>query len=206
MKKNEIKNILIDSINGFEDIQKYKMIGTIGSINNSKEDFGDLDLVSISDLKTHKKFLKYLSDNFSKNKIKVRFFKTIVKKPDVSKDTLLVHDLHYMDLDYFLKKEWKTVINSILKTLSVLHGKDFFDNVPIQNISEKDIKINYLKWVNKINDIKRYKLFEEHLLKYACQDFYDYGFNIYGDRIKEIISSDANWKDKLRKIKEILIF
>ena len=64
MKKDQIKEILINSINSFEDIKNYQMIGLIGSMTKEGDNFGDVDLVSIGEDKIHKKFKRFLIKRF----------------------------------------------------------------------------------------------------------------------------------------------
>jgi hypothetical protein len=128
MEKKEIKNILINSVNSFDNINHYEMIGTFGSINSNSSSFGDIDLVSIGGDKVHKKFLKYLSNEFLKNQIKIKFFKTILKKPSVKENELLIHDLHYIDLSDLLNREWKVIIISMKNDIETFYGKNLLNN------------------------------------------------------------------------------
>lgn len=206
MNKKEIIRILISSIDSFKDINKYEMIGTIGSINFDTDFSGDLDLVSIGNNEIHKEFLKYLSNNFLKNNIKTKFFKTILKKPENKPHELLIHDLHYRSIEELLKNEWKTVINSINGNIVIFYGNNIFENIPRLEISKKDFSKIIIRWIKGINNLVAFKTFKQHTLKHFINDFYDYGFKEEGDKIKEIINSDSNYKDKLRRIKQILNF
>src|SRR3989344_3798842 len=112
MKKDQIKEILINSINSFEDIKNYQMIGLIGSMTKEGDNFGDVDLVSIGEDKIHKKFRE--------NEINVIFLKTILKEFTIGKNLLIFHDIYYKGKEELLKKEWPTVTNTIIEDCLIL--------------------------------------------------------------------------------------
>lgn len=180
------------------------MIGTIGSINTSKKNIGDVDLVSISDSKTHLKFKEHLFKNFKENNIKIDFFATIKNKPNKESNVLLIHDLHYLDIDDLLKREWKTLINYMIGNLNILYGSNVLYNISKIKLSKEDLFKPVFNWVIIIDNYKKYTTFSEHFLKYILNDFYEYGFEAYGNKIKKIIRSDGDWKYKLNEIKNIL--
>jgi len=204
MENEKIKQILIDSIDSFKNIDGYEMIGIFGSITKEKEEFGDLDLVSIGENRIHKKFKNHLIKQYSNNGFNIRFFESIVNKPNLDNNILLIHDLHYGSKEEFLKKEWKIIINVMRENVKVLYGNDIIRELPKQKISKKDICLPFLKWVDNINNNKDYILFENYILLYLKKDFYDNGLKKEGDNIKSNINSNKDWKIKLDKIKEIL--
>ena len=205
MEKEKIKRILIDSINSFENIASYEMIGIFGSITDEGKEFEDLDLVSMGDNRVHKKFRDYLIKRFKEEGIKIKFFLTITEKPEADKKVLLVHDLHYSNIRDLLCKEWKIIIDVMRKDLLVLYGNNIIRDLPKQKISKNDLFLPFLKWIKNIDNYNKYELFEDNILKHLKKDFYDYGFKEEGDRIKKIFNSDEDWKIKLDKIKEILM-
>jgi len=204
MEKEEIKKILIDSVNSFDNIDKYEMIGIFGAITKEGEKFADLDLISFSDNKVHNKFRDHLVDKFEEVGIKIRLFETVTKKPEVGNNVLLVHDLHYSNINDFLKKEWKIIINAIIEDTDLIYGNNIIGNLPKQKISKKDLCSPFIKWTKKINTEREFKLFKEHILKHLSNDFYEYGFRKEGDHFESILNSDENWKVRLDKVREVL--
>jgi hypothetical protein len=198
------KKILIKNIKNFKNIKNYKMIGLIGSIIKKRGKLNDVDLVSISDLHTHRKFREHLSNEFRKNNIKIIFFKTIMNKPKTKKNVVLVHDLHYKNIEHLLKIEWKTIINYMKENIKIIYGENLISKISKQKISKEALCKPLYKWVNKIKNYKKYKILKEHFLLYTLKDFYDYGFKVMGYKLKNILISNINWKNKLKEMRTIL--
>ena len=200
--KEKIKEILTDSINSFEHIDKYKMVGIFGSIIHEGGKLGDVDLVSFSDGSFHEKFRGHLTKEFKKKGIKLIFFETVTRMPKKNKGELLIHDHLYYDLNYFLENQWNVLINVMIKDLITLHGKNIIKDLPQQKISKKDLFLPFIKWIDTINNIKKYNKFKNYILSHLSENFYDSGFKKEG--IEIILNSNTNWKTNLNKIKKVL--
>ncbi len=203
-EKEKIKEILINSINSFEeDIKDYEMIGLIGSMAKEGDNFGDVDLVSIGNKKTHEKFKKCLIEKFQEKEIRIVFLKTILKESTIDKDLLMFHDLHYKDKKELLKKEWPTVTNTIIEDCLILYGKNLIHKESLRKVTKRNFLGPLFKWAKKIKNYEGYKIFQDHLLNIS-KIFERYGFNKELYNVKAIISSKENWRIKLVQIKNIL--
>jgi len=112
--RSKILKILKDSIKSFKDIKKIELIAIFGSIlDKNNLNFKDLDIISISDKNTNRKFIFYLKKLFNENGFKVISFETITKKPKKRGKKIFIHNLNYNSLSDLLKREWKSVINTM---------------------------------------------------------------------------------------------
>jgi len=200
--RDKVIDKLRELIYNFKDIDKYNGISFIGSLSNG-DHASDVDLVSISDEKTHRAFKKYLKSEFLKEGINIIFFKSIVDKHRFDGNNIMFHDLHYSSLNSFLKKEWKSVINTIKKENIVLYGENFSIKIPYQDITFSDFFSPLYSWSKKINSQKNFTIFQAYLLSIEKR-FYEYGFDNEFKKIKLIINLNISWKDKLNQIWDIL--
>jgi hypothetical protein len=88
--------------------------------------------------------------------------------------------------------------------IETFYGKNLLNNFSKWEVSKSDLFNPILKWVNNINNKREYNIFISHLMKYNLDDFYEYKFENYGDKIKDILNSKSNWKNKISQIKEVL--
>ncbi|MDP3027126.1 MAG: hypothetical protein Q8N63_05430 [Nanoarchaeota archaeon] len=203
MKKTQIKEILMDAINSFEDIENYELIGLIGSMTKEGGNFGDVDLVSIGKPETHRKFKEYLTKKFQEKGMKIVFLKTILKESEINKGLVILHDLYYKNKEELLEKEWPTVTNTIIEDCLILRGQNLIKNEHLREITKENFLGPLFNWAKGIKDNRGYDVFEGHLLNISSI-FERYGFVKELKDIKKVINSDENWKEKLMQIKEVL--
>ncbi|MHA1872830.1 MAG: hypothetical protein ACTSVB_01840, partial [Candidatus Heimdallarchaeaceae archaeon] len=98
-------------------------------------------------------------------------FETILKKPKKkAKNQVLIHDLNYRSLSDLLKKEWKSVVNTMKSEMVVLHGdKNFPEKLPFSKISKEELLGNMIKWSQKVKTEEEFKIFQKYLLKIIPQ-------------------------------------
>ncbi|MEK6875396.1 MAG: hypothetical protein AABX30_01815 [Nanoarchaeota archaeon] len=164
MKDVDNLKLLESTILSKKDLLKnYKLIGFFGSCLDSL-DFFDIDLVSIGDNDTHRLLRKEIKEDLSKERIKVIFFKTVKKQPLSKKDNeILIHDLHYSNLQDLYKKEWKDIINEIKKSTKVIYGSK--ESIKEVKVSDGEFLSVLKKWVIGIKTNKDYIDFKNYIVK-----------------------------------------
>ena len=68
----------------------------------------------------------------------------------------------------------------------------------------EDLFLPFIKWIDTINNIKKYNKFKNYILSHLSENFYDSGFKKEGNEIEIILNSNTNWKTNLNKIKKVL--
>ena len=203
--KKKIFKILKKSINSFENLDKIELIATFGSITKfDNTSFEDLDIIIISNKKIHNSFISHLKNQFKKENLESIVFETITKKQNRKKeDQVFIHDLNYRSLSDLLKKEWKSVINSMKSEMVVLHGdKNFQNKLTYLRIFKKDLFNPLLKWCKKISSETEFKIFQSYLLKIIPKLSQNYNYLDLSDlkQIKALLSKNIPWKEKQREI------
>ncbi len=205
--KNKIFEILKKSIQTFAKLDKIEIISTFGSILKNKT-FNDLDLIIISNKKTHDKFVEHLKSEFVKEGYEPIFFETILKKPNRKKETeVFIHDLNYRDLSDLLNKEWKSVINTMKLEMTILNGdKNFPDKLPFYKLSKTELLNPIIKWSKRISSEEEFKVFKQYLLKIIPRLLEDYNYlNLNNLKIiQEFLIQKISWNKKLKETKKFL--
>ena len=208
-----IKLIMRSLVKDFEYIVKsnkliikdYQLIALFGSVlDKNKTD--DVDLVTIGNTKKHKLFINLIKKYFQNKGFEVIVFKTIKKKPEIKgKNIILIHNLHYPNIESLLDKEWLFIIRKIKLSSLVLYGSK--KNIPLIKVKEKDIWYPYYKWVKKIKTKEDFRNFKIQLIKGLNYNYIDYPKLILkpkGNKILHLLNKSGNWHEK--KVKIIKLF
>ena len=200
-------NLLKEIINSNKELVKdYKLVGIFGSALE-KDDPEDFDFLTIGNDQKHKNFLLILKHSIEKRGFEVIFFETIKKKPSKRGDNqILIHELHYSNINDFLEREWKSLVDYIKKKCLVLYGSK--NEIPSLKIRERDIYLPLYEWIKNVKSKKEYSVFDYYLTKTIP---FLYGFypklnlnNIF-DRIVNILREESDWKSQKRKIEHIFL-
>ncbi len=182
-------------------IKDYKLIALFGSSVISKR-YEDIDLITIGNDKNHKNFLKIIKSYFKNKGFKIIVFKTIKKKPyGQHKNDILVHDLHYNNIDSLLNNEWKVIIRAIKIYSKVIYGSKM--DIPLVEPSKKDIFMFYYEWCREIKTKKSFDNFQFQIIKgldYHLRDYPHYNILFFKDKILTILRNDTEWKIKKKDI------
>ncbi len=203
--KRKIFGIFKKAISTFGNLDKIKIIATFGSITKfDNSNFDDLDVITISDKKAHDDFISHLQDQFRKENFEPIVFETITKKPRKEKKSqVFIHDLNYRTLLDLLKREWKSVINSMKSEMVVLYGDKTFPNkLPFYKVSKEELLSNITKWSQKIESEEQFKIFQEYLLKIIPKLLRDYDYlNLENlKNIQKLLNQKSSWKKKLEEV------
>ena len=206
--RSKILKILKDSIKSFKDIKKIELIAIFGSIlDKNNLNFKDLDIISISDKNTNRKFIFYLKKLFNENGFKVISFETITKKPKKRGKKIFIHNLNYNSLSDLLKREWKSVINTMKSDMVVLYGdKNFKNKLPSYKISKKELLSPIKSWSKKISNEEEFKNFKDYLTKITPRLLKDYNYLDLSNlkEIQRIKNNNTSLKEKLKEIGNLL--
>ncbi len=203
--KKKIFEIFKKAIESFENLDKIELIATFGSITKfDNANFDDLDVITISDKRYHDDFISHLQNRFKKENFEPIVFKSILNQPKKkNEEILLLHDLHYYNLEDLLKKEWKTVLDAMRIELIVLHGdKNFSRKIIIPKTLEKDIIDIIKNWVKNIFSKKEFDLFQKHWEKIIPRYIkrYDYLKLLNLREIQKLFNQKFSWNKKLEEI------
>nr|MBI4156427.1 hypothetical protein [Candidatus Woesearchaeota archaeon] len=176
--RDKVLKILKDSIKKFKEIKKIELIAIFGSILSKRNsNFKDLDIISISDKNTNKKFISHLKKNLNDNGFKTIIFETITKKPKKREEKIFIHNLNYISLSDLLKREWKSVINTMKSDMVILHGdKNFKNKLPSYKVSKKELLNPIKSWSKKISNEEEFKNFKDYLTKITPRLLKDYNY------------------------------
>ncbi len=203
--KRKIFGIFKKAISTFGNRDKIKIIATFGGITKfDNSNFDDLDVITISDKKAHDDFISHLQDRFRKENFEPIVFDTITKKPRKEKKSqVFIHDLNYRTLPDLLKREWKSVINSMKSEMVVLYGDKTFPNkLPFYKVSKEELLSNIIKWSQKIDSEEQFKILQGYLLKIIPKLLRDYDYlNLENlKNIQKLLNQKSSWKKKLEEV------
>jgi predicted nucleotidyltransferase len=207
--KKKIFGILKKAIESFENLDKIELIATFGSITKfENSSFDDLDVIIISDKKSHDDFISHLKKEFIAENFEPIVFETITKKPKKEKENqVFIHDLHYRNLSDLIEKEWKSVVNSMKSEMVVLHGdKNFPEKLPFSKISKEELLNNIIKWSQKIKSKEEFEIFQNYLLKIIPKLLQDYDYLDLTNlkEIQKLLNQKFSWSKKLEKVKDLI--
>ena len=207
--KQKIFEIFKKAIDSFENLDDIELIATFGSITKSENsNFDDLDVIIISDKKSHNDFISHLKKEFIAKNFEPIVFETITKKPKKEKESqVFIHDLNYRSLSDLIEKEWKSVVNSMKSEMIVLYGdKNFPDKLPFSKISKEELLGNMVKWSQKIKAEEEFKIFQKYLVKIIPKLLRDYDYldleNLKD--IQKLLNQKFSWNKKLEDVKDLI--
>lgn len=209
MKKQKIFGIFKGAIESFENLDKIELIATFGSITKfENSNFDDLDVIIISDKKSHDDFISHLKREFIAENFEPIVFETITKKPKKEKESqVFIHDLNYRSFSDLIEKEWKSVVNSMKFETVVLHGdKNFPKRLPFSKISKEELLGNIIKWSQEIATEEDFKIFQRYIAKIIPKLLKDYDY-LDLENLKEtqkVLNQKCSWNKKLEEIKDLI--
>lgn len=204
--KKKILNIIKKAIKTFYDIEKIEIISTFGSITKlENSNFDDLDLIIISDKKSHNDFIFHLQNQFKNENFKTIVFETITNKPKKEEDNqIFIHDLNYRSLSDLVEREWKSVVNSMKYEMIVLYGsKNFPNKLPFFIISKEELLNNIIHWSQKIKTKEEFEIFQKYLIKIIPKLLQDYHYLDLNNlkNSQKLLLQKFSWKEKLKRLK-----
>jgi len=207
--KQKIFKIFKKAIETFENLDKIELIATFGSITKfDNTNFDDLDVIIISDKKSHEDFISHLQEMFIAENFEPIVFETITKKPKKEKESqVFIHDLNYKSLSDLIEKEWKSVLNSMKSEMVVLYGdKNFPEKLPFSKISKEELLDNIITWSQKIKTKEEFKIFLKYLLKIIPKLLRDYNYLDLENlkEIKKLLNQKFSWNKKLEEVKDLI--
>ena len=207
--KQKIFEIFQKAIDTFENLDNIEIIATFGSITKfDNPNFDDLDVIIISDKKSHDDFISHLRKEFIAKNFEPIVFETITKKPKKEKENqVFIHDLNYRNLSDLIEKEWKSVVNSMKSEMVVLYGdKNFPEKLPFSKISKEELLGNIIKWSQKIKSEEDFKIFQKYLLKIIPKLLQDYGYLDLKNlkEIQKLLNQKISWNKKLEEVKDLI--
>jgi hypothetical protein len=207
--KQKIFEIFKKAIETFENLNEIEIIATFGSITKFENpNFDDLDVIIISDKKSHDRFISHLKKEFITKNFEPIVFETITKKPKKEKENqVLIHDLNYRSLSDLIEKEWKTVVDAIKLYGVILYGdKNFANKINTPKTTEKDIIRIIWDWIKKISEEKEFNLFQKHWKKIIPKYIkrYDYLELENLKEIQNLLNQKLSWNKKLEEINSLI--
>ena len=199
--KQKIFVIFKKAIESFENLNSIEIIATFGSITKiENSNFDDLDVIIISDKKSHDDFISHLKKEFIEKNFEPIVFETITKKPKKEKESqVFIHVLNYKSLSDLIEKEWKSVVNSMKSEMVILYGdKNFPEKLPFSKISKEELLGNIIKWSQKINSEEEFKIFQKYLIKISPKLLRDYDY-LDLENLKEVqklLNQKFSWNKK----------
>lgn len=208
--KQKIFEIFKKAVETFENLEEIELIATFGSITKfDNENFDDLDVIIISDKKSHDDFIYHLKKEFIAKNFEPIVFETITKKPKKEKESqVLIHDLNYRSLSDLFEREWKPVVNSMKLEMIVLYGdKNFPEKLPFSKVSKEELLGNITKWSQKIKTEEEFKNFQKYLIKIIPKLLQDYDYfdleNLKG--IQKVLNQKFSWNKRLEDVKDLIV-
>jgi len=196
---NKLKEIILSEK---ELLKHYKLIGFFGS-SQEKNDFEDIDIVTIGNDNKHKELQKIINDKFSKIGYNTIFFETIKKKPKNENNSILIHDLHYSSFENLYEKEWPDIINGIKDSLNIIYGSS--DKIYKIKVIENDIYSPLLDWVKEIkskNEFENFKDYIKKILPKIYKKHKDLKLKNVGSKI--ILFLEQDWSKAKENIEKLL--
>lgn len=160
MKYKELTNLIKELCKSNKyNLSVYNFGGGLKENNKIKNDY---DLLVIGNIREISRF----KSNTSKKIKKVYGFNIPFRKSIKDKKTksIYIHILEYKNIKYFLKKEWPTVINYIIKNNYLIYGKKLkLNEIKIKDKNQiilplkKALKVVFAQKDNKLKeDFKNY--------------------------------------------------
>jgi len=214
--EKKIMKILKEAIRSFKNIDKMDIIATFGDVKRlTRLNVYEIDLIIISNKKLHEEFTSHLQEQFKKELFKPIVFETITeihktltkKSKKQVKGHILIHDLNYRSISDLLKKEWKSVINSMKHRTKILYGdKKFPNKLPFLKISKEELLEGIIKWSKKIYSEEQFKIFKTYLLKIIPKLLKDYAYLDLSNLkdIQKLLNQKVSWDKKLKNVKIFL--
>jgi len=207
--KKKIFEILKKAIESFENLDKIELIATFGSTSKfDNSNFDDLDVIIISDKKSHDDFISYLQNKFRKENFEPIVFETITQKPKKENESqVFIHDLNYRSLSDLVEKEWKSVVNSMKSEMVVLYGdKNFLKKLPFSKISKEELLGNIIKWSQKIKSEEEFKIFQKYLIKIIPKLLRDYNYLNLSNlkEVQKLLNQKFSWNKKLEEVGDLI--